>query len=337
MISIIIPVYNGEKYVENLINNFKCQAVKDYNDLELVFIDDGSIDKTVDILNKHTENKMFKISVFSQENKGVSCARNLGIEKAKGDFITFVDVDDLVTKDYFKSLKNCIDSKEFDVFVFTSTRLKEENFKLNNTQEDMVVNHIFKEDMLLKMLENPTKFGVYNLLIKKDFINKNNLKFALGYKYYEDYDFIYRAFALAKHIVITDKPLYYYILRENSAMQKFTKDRIDCIKLMEDLAVWLEMIVPDFYYIFKKWGVPRIYWSILWQSVLALNNYQDFMTFSQKINANDKIKTLMNFPDKKVRYSTKIFLNYPRAYYFGVNILGRKNSKIEKVDISTVM
>ncbi len=337
MISIIIPVYNGEEYIENLINNFNSQVIRDYNDLELIFVDDGSTDKTLEILNKYKENKMFKISIFSQENGGVSSARNLGIKNAKGDYITFVDVDDAVTKDYVETLQNHINSKKFDVFVFASMRIKEGEISLNSKQDKVNCNYICQKDMLIKMLKNPTKFGVYNLLLKKDFVNSSGLNFALGYKYYEDYDFIYRTFALAENIIITEKPLYFYILRENSAMQKFTKDRIDCIELLEELALWFKTTVPDFYNAFNNWGVPRIYWSVLWQSVLALDNYQDFKTFSKKINAKIRLKTLMTFPDKKVKYSTKVFMNCPWAYYFGVKFLGKANSKVEKVDINAVI
>lgn len=333
MISVIIPVYNGERYINDLINNFERQDINSKDDLELVFIDDGSTDKTLEILNKRKNHGMFNISVFSQENLGVSSARNLGIKKAKGDFITFVDVDDTVTDDYFKTLTHYIETEIFDVLVFNSTRIKESDNLLNNDGQALICNHISKNDMLFRMIQNPTKLGVYNLLLKKDFIYTNDLIFPQGYKYYEDYDFLYRAFALSSKIQITEKSLYFYILQENSAMQRFTKDRLTCLELMRNLISFFEKEAPEFSNTFKKWGVSRIYWSILWQSVLAIDNYRDFKVFAEKTNAKGHLKNLSDFPDRKVKISSKVYLISSIAYYFSVKTTGKAHSKVEKVDI----
>ena len=332
MISIIIPVYNGEKYIPELINNLKAQKASS-NTLELVFVDDGSIDKSLEILNSYRESEEFTLSVYSQENSGVSAARNLGIKYAKGDYITFLDVDDFVTDDYYATLNGTAAKGDSDVFVFSSVRVRgtqKPELSGDYPAPEKISNH----DMLCKMVGNPTEYGACNLLYKSEFVQKNSLSFAVGFKYYEDYHFIYRAFALADGILITEKPIYFYMMREGSAMQRFTRDRLICIKLMEEINDWFKTAAPDFYPIFSKWGVNRIYWSVLWQAALAFG-YGDFKKFAAMTDAGDKLSMLYDYPDKRVKISSRLFGMGKPLYYLAVNILGFSHSRVEKADIKS--
>ena len=332
MISIVIPVYNGEKYIPELIENLKAQKAS-RDTLELVFVDDGSADRSLEVLNSYKASAEFSVSVYSQDNSGVSAARNLGIKYAKGEFITFLDVDDFVTEDYFTTINNAAEKDDFDVFVFSSIRVRGSE-RPEITADYSAPEKISNDDMLCKMVSNPTKYGVYNLLCKSEFIKNNSLSYAVGFKYYEDYDFIYRAFALADGILMTEKPLYFYMMREGSAMQRFTEDRLICVKLMEKLEAWLKDTDVEFYPIFKKWGVNRIYWSVLWQASLAFG-YGDFKKFADMVGAEDKLSELYDYPDKKVRLSSRLFGIGKPLYYLAANILGFSHSKVEKADINS--
>ncbi|NLA76305.1 MAG: glycosyltransferase, partial [Clostridiales bacterium] len=335
MISIIIPVYNGEKYIEKLIENFRHQTISCGSDIELVFIDDGSSDKSAEIIGAHVNRENFTVSVYGQKNAGVSSARNFGIKKAQGEYITFVDVDDAVTEDYIETLTSNISQGGFDVLVFQSIRVKVgEPFDsgFDGVAEAVAVG---KTDMLIRMIGNPTKLGVCNLLMKSEFVRANELQFPVGYKYYEDYDFLYRAFGKSEKTKITEKPLYFYILRENSAMQKFIPDRITCLELMRNLVAFFKDNAPDFYGTFKKWGVSRIYWSVLWQAALAFKNYDDFKLFAKATGARAFLSSLTDFPDKKVCISSKLYSISPRAYFWAVNMTGAGHSKVRQADIKT--
>lgn len=332
MISIVIPVYNGEKYIPELIENLKAQNAS-RDTLELVFVDDGSADRSLEVLNSYKASSEFSVSVYSQDNSGVSAARNLGIKYAKGEYITFLDVDDFVTDDYFTTINSAAGKGDFDVFVFSSIRVRGSE-RPEITDDYSAPRKISNDDMLCKMVSNPTQYGVYNLLCKSEFIKNNSLSYAVGFKYYEDYDFIYRAFALADGILMTEKPLYFYMMREGSAMQRFTKDRLVCIKLMEELEAWLESAAPTFYPTFKKWGINRIYWSILWQASLAFG-YGDFKKFADMIGAENKLSKLNDYPDKKVKLSSRLFGIGKPLYYLAANILGFSHSKVEKADINS--
>ena len=112
-ISVIIPVYNGEKYIKRCIDSIKKQT---FNDWEIILVDDGSKDKTGVICDSYAlEDK--RIKVFHKSNGGVSVARNFGIDKAIGDYITFVDCDDWIEKDFFEKVVNFLTKDSVDILI----------------------------------------------------------------------------------------------------------------------------------------------------------------------------------------------------------------------------
>ena len=110
-ISIIVPVYNLECCIDKTIKNIVAQT---YSDIEIIIIDDGSSDKTL-LICRQWETKDSRIKVLHQENKGVSAARNRGIDEANGDFICFVDGDDLIDKFMLEKLSDGISHSDLSI------------------------------------------------------------------------------------------------------------------------------------------------------------------------------------------------------------------------------
>ena len=326
MISIIIPVYNGGKYINGLLENLSAQK-ETAETFELVFVDDGSNDDSFARLCEAEDGAHFTIAAYRQENAGVSAARNMGIRYAKGDYVTFADVDDFVTEDYFATLGEAVRAHDFDVLMFNSLRVSTD--ALPATPPTAAAFETVTNDALLnKMLYNPTAFGVYNLLLRRAFLEEAALRFPEGYKYYEDYDFIYRVLGSAKTLLYTEKPLYYYMLREGSAMQRFTADRLTCLVLMQELSAWFKNAAPAFAPLFAKWGTNRIYWSILWQAALAFS-HRDFVRFAAATDAKARLLPLCDCPNKKVAASARLYRVSPALYYRAVRLLGRGHSKVQ--------
>ena len=111
-ISVIVPVYNAENYIEKCIYSILNQT---YEDFEIIVVNDGSSDNSLNKLLKLKDEYPDKIRVFSQENKGVSVARNFALENVNGDFIAFVDSDDWIESDYLQVLKDAL--AEGDVVI----------------------------------------------------------------------------------------------------------------------------------------------------------------------------------------------------------------------------
>jgi len=331
LLSLIVPVYNGGAYISHLFQQFEYQPMEK---VELVCIDDGSNDNSYAQLWSMADTARFKVSVYHQENQGVSAARNLGIAVAQGKYVAFLDVDDGITPDYIQTLKSYTE-ENLDLLVFASQRVREGY--LRQVHKELSDSILTKEQMLLRFWSDPTQLGVYNLLIKRQYMIDHEIVFPVGYKYYEDYDLLLQVFAQTDRIRRLDKVMYYYILREGSAMGRFNADRVNCLKLMHHRGQWLEKVAPEFASFFMKWGTPRLYWSVLWQAALAFPSYGDFVKFAKATHAELYLQKLWGYPDRLVCLSTAVFLCSKRTYHLAVRFVGGRKSKVQPVKLETVL
>ena len=326
MISVIIPVYNGEQYIDGLIGHFRRQGSTNF---ELVFVDDGSTDGTGEKLDSLLGREAFSVSVYHIPNGGVSAARNYGMSKANGEYIAFVDVDDFVSDDYIGLLESNLNGQ--DVLVFEQVRIyldaEPDTAQPHGTGQ---IRMLKSAEILRLLISNPTRFGVYNLLIRRSFQESRQILFTLGYKYYEDYDFLYRLFGLCDRVTLLDRGIYYYMLRSGSVMNRFNADRVTCLALMEGLGSWFEEHVPAFAPVFQKWGASRVYWSVLWQACISMSR-SDFLAFARMTGADRYLQLLRDYPDKKVRLSSRLWRISKDLFRCSALLLGGSHTKVEKV------
>ena len=326
LLSIIVPVYNCGAYLEDLFDQFRTQ---DMSRVELVFVDDGSKDDSYEKLLAWKYAVNYSVSVFHQHNQGVSAARNKGMELATGTYLTFLDADDAVSPDYLETLIRCAD-KEPDVVVFTSRRVGGDFKRVvdENRKEAVLTGN----EMLFRFWNDPTCYGVMNVFVRRGYLEEHRIFFAEGYKYYEDYDFLIQTFAQTDRIRCLDKVLYYYVMREGSAMGSFNADRINCLRLMKHRERWLWEVSGTFAPVFQRWGTSRLYWSVLWQAALAFPRCSEFIEFARITHAKNYLVKLNGYPDKLLQLSTKVFLACKPAYFVAVRLVGRKKSKVQPVD-----
>lgn len=323
LLSIIVPFYNGKKYVKNIEKAFLAQSVKDF---ELICVDDGSTDGTAEALDELARSKDLNVKVVHQENGGVSSARNKGLELASGQFISFVDSDDFVASDYVELLDNNKSTK-FDILVFQLKKVHEKDEKVADTT-DASCTSCGNIALMTDFAKYPTTYGSCNMFISREFYDKYQFKFREGYKYYEDYEFIYRVFCLSRDILITQHQIYFYVLRKGSAMQSFNVDRYTCVKILEDLRPFFKEKAPEFLGVYDIWCVSRIYWSIMWQTCLAFT-YKDAIKFAELVDIKTKVKPLLGVNNKKEKYSTWLLMNCTPLYVLVVKVLGRGRSAIK--------
>lgn len=331
LLSLVVPIYNGGQYIDHLFHQFDDQNMEN---VELVCVDDGSKDDTYQRLLQKAETVEFAVCVYHQDNAGASAARNAGIQQARGKFVAFLDVDDGITPDYIRTLKQYM-REDLDLMVFSSMRVQEGFRRQNHPERENTV--LTKDEMLRKFWSDPTRLGVYNLLIKRQYMEDRRIVSPVGYKYYEDYDLLFQLFAQTDSIRSLDKVMYYYILRAGSAMGTFNADRVNCLELMHRRGQWLETAAPEFAPMFRKWGTPRLYWSVLWQAALAFPAYRDFARFAKKTHARQYLRKLAGYPDWLLRVSTLVFLCSKRAYHLAVRFVGGRKSKVQPVKVETVL
>ena len=165
-VSVIVPVYNASEYIANTLNSIINQ---DFDGYELIVIDDGSADNSLEIINKTLHNASIPNQVIYQDNSGVSVARNVGIDASKGDYLVFIDADDYVTPNHISTLYN--GESDFSLTLY----VKKEGEKL--TQLDTYSEDVIStEEFIKKELNMQITFNFFQLMYKASIIKDNNIR-----------------------------------------------------------------------------------------------------------------------------------------------------------------
>ena len=212
-ISVIIPVYNTEKYIEKCLNSVKNQTMKD---LEIIIVNDGSKDNSDNIIKKYIQNNSeLNILYYKKENGGLSDARNYGISKATGKYIMLLDSDDYISETLFESLVPYI-NKDIDIIKYkmitVDNNLKELQ-KLNGPIFDICTG----EEGFAKLVGKDNFLEVACIyLYRREFFIQNNFQYNTQNKYHEDFGLTPLILVKAKTIISTEIFGYYYMQTENS-------------------------------------------------------------------------------------------------------------------------
>lgn len=231
-VSIIIPAYNAECHIEKCLKSIFAQTFTDY---EVIVIDDGSTDKTYNIVKKIAE-KDERIQLVKNVGKGVSSARNTGISKAKGCYITFVDSDDEISPVFLETLHSLISFNGSECAGIALTVNRE---SLDSKSCIEKVYH-FEEDNVFKMLTEtfcPSGGYVCNKIYLNAVIKEYNIFFDEEILAGEDLLFNFYYFKRIKHTAFCDKKLYYYKLSDSSSINKLDNDRWFDILTVYDLII----------------------------------------------------------------------------------------------------
>lgn len=221
-ISVIIPAYNMENYIEKAINSITNQELED---LEIIVINDGSKDNTVNVVNNVIRNNS-SIKIINIENHGVSYARNIGIKKAQGEYLLFLDADDWIDNNSLLSLYNFASENNLDLVNFGYKNVKDYNQVITNYHN--VVKKIICNKQALKMLFlDEIKPSVCNKLIKTNILNK--CQFIEDIYVGEDLVFTTNVLIKCKKIGLYNSKIYNYYHRNNSITNK-VDERIRTIK-----------------------------------------------------------------------------------------------------------
>lgn len=219
-VSIIIPVYNTEKYLEKCLDSVVNQTLKD---IEVICINDGSTDSSLEILEKFA-NKDNRIKIFNTNNNGAGAARNIGLQNFNGEYVIFMDSDDWIRENTHEILYNFAKSNDSDMVMFKMINYDESK---NNFYKDYVYEleplenfhngEIFHHEDIDPSQLFSIATGTVNKFYKSSFLQKINAQFPEGY-IFEDNPFFFNNLFNAKKISILNKCLYFRRRRENSVM-----------------------------------------------------------------------------------------------------------------------
>ena len=240
LISIIVPCYNAEKYINFCVKSILEQS---YENWECLLINDGSADKTLSILEEYT-GKDNRFELFSQENKGLSATRNLGIDNAKGDFVFFLDADDLLTEN---TLLNLVSELEVNTDIITGIVITvngEDLTKISQLQHPKERSVLFQNDqqeVLIRTMETGLAPVAQNRLFKRSFLESNNLRFKNGILH-EDELWFFETMFRAKNVKFINQETYLYRTDNSESITKNVGDRN-----LESYLIILENIFNNYY------------------------------------------------------------------------------------------
>lgn len=218
-VSIIVPVYNVEKYIAQCLDSIIAQTL---DDIQIICVDDCSTDNSVDVVKKYIEKDSRIVLLRHDTNKGLSCARNTGIAYATGEYVGFVDSDDYVDETMFEKMYTKAEKTGSDIVISNINLYFEDTGKTSVFRNNLF--YTFLSGRTFSAIEYPLiimNIGAWDKIYRRTYLLENNLTFPEG-KIYEDHIFTVKAYVTAKKMSVVNEPLYYY--RKNSGVSITDKE-----------------------------------------------------------------------------------------------------------------
>lgn len=242
-VSVIIPVYNVEKYLTRCLQSVCGQTMKD---IEIICVNDGSTDRSLQILQEYAQQDG-RIKVINQENQGLSVARNVGIDNSVAEYISFIDSDDFIHHNFLEVLYNAIKKTNSDISGCNFQKITKQEGTLSiksNIKAEISANPL--KTLLHK--KNYIHFNVWNKLYRRDIIS--NIRFPIGI-YFEDWVFNTIVFDKATRFAWIDQPLYGYRISSDSIMRSSFNE-----KKLHDYVSGIK-IVHAYFQNSEKWAIIK--------------------------------------------------------------------------------
>ncbi len=272
LVSIIVPIYNVEKYLDECLDSILKQS---YKNLQIILVNDGSEDDSVTIAQKYV-NLDNRFNLYSIHNQGVSNARNYGLDKTTGDFVCFIDSDDFISKNFISDFIEIISKS--NACVVTCARFN----VYNNYLEPVFISDIYSiwtgKEALINMLNWQYVDGsVCDKIFKKSYFNE--LRFKQGV-ISEDLPITAQIFVNSKYVIHTGKPNYYYRQREGSrSKQQYNKNLLSVLLSANDVYDIVSIHYPELKVLGKKFILHHILFLISLYFRSSYISHEDELSF----------------------------------------------------------
>lgn len=305
-VSIIVPVYNVEKYVKKCIKSLMNQTLED---IEIIVVNDGSTDNSLSIVEELAQEDN-RIKIYTKENGGLSDARNYGLKKAKGKYIAFLDSDDYVKTDLYEKMYEKAKKEKSDMVEcnFFWTYPKENNNKA--LKKDIGE----KYNNQIEMMEK-ARVVAWNKLYKREIIDRVGVEFPKGLRY-EDIEFFYKLVPYIKNISFIKQPMIYYVQRKESIINTQNDNTRDIFKVFENVfEYYKENKFYDKYKEVLEYTYTRILLCSSFKRIVKIKNKQLRAELLNETwtNLND------NFPYWKNNTILNTNSNRKKRYMRGIN------------------
>ena len=322
LISVIVPIYNVEEYLSKCIDSIIHQT---YENLEIILIDDGSLDNSGNICDKYAQNDK-RIQVIHKKNGGLSDARNVGISKASGRYITLIDSDDYVLEDYVDFLYKLLKEKNADMSVCKQKVIYENGGEIyTGTNKEYILTP--KETLRMALYSNDFDISAWGKLYKKELFDK--VKYPVG-RLYEDAATTYKLIDLCKKIAFKSEEKYVYFVRNNSITTKnFNPKKMDLITSTKEMTDFVSNKYPDLTMAANR-RLMYAYLSTLMQLTSADKNIVDYKKYKNILMDYIKEHRKEILKDKEVPKRDRMALYSLKFGFLGFKINWNIYKKITK-------
>lgn len=284
--SIIIPVYNGEKYIKNCLDSIITQLYLNY---EVILVDDGSLDRSGKICDEYVERYPDYFFVQHTVNQGVSSARNMGLSMAGGEFIVFIDCDDIVTSSYLEEFFRMITLHEDVDIAVCGVKVNNKNIVLNGKQNKN--GYINKQQFYTELIErNSIKGFLWNKVFRRSVIVENNIILDKNSHMCEDLLFCLEITSFIRNVYFVNTPNYYYIQRVESAVHRKFNPKLISVLYTYGCIIDILKIHANTDTIKKAYGN------------LLIHNINLYLMFNREEGYEEVIKSTRTFIKKNIRY-----------------------------------
>lgn len=304
MISVIIPVYNVEKYLEKCLNSIVNQTL---DNIEIILVEDCSTDKSLEICKRYSY-KYDNIKLIQHEvNKGLSAARNTGLEYASGKYIGFIDSDDWVDKYMFEKLYKHIQDNDADIAICGIMSILKNGEKIKSKMPQNEVLYT-QEEILNNFFDSNISAHAWDKLYKKELFVNNNIRYPEG-KYYEDVYPTYKLLSKSKKVVIIKEYFYNYNRRDESiTTSEFSEKNLDALEQLDNIKK--DMISNNIYDSYKYGYESRYARNLMDNLIIKLiknkSNFDINKFYKLKIKNNYKENTKYYIKNNKLSLKMKI-------------------------------
>lgn len=308
MISVIVPVYKVEKYIDKCVNSILNQTYKNF---ELILIDDGSPDKCPLICDNYAKDDE-RVKVLHKKNGGLSDARNFGLDYACGEYVTFIDSDDIVAPEYLETLIYLLEKYNSDIAVTGIAVFSDE---LPTKKEKKNKEYIYTgEEALIKMLYQDTLDTSACAILLPINIAKQFL-FPVG-KNHEDEFTTYKYYSNVRKVAVTTREQYFYLQRNGSIMHVFGKSSMDELEAADNLVAFCKKNYPHIVKAAESKKFSDYCQVLLSNSKLKSENPDMYKKIIKYLLSKRKQIIFDNMARKKNRIAAFLLLGGERTLYF---------------------
>lgn len=309
LLSLIIPFYNSENTLKNCI--YSILAQKKNENIEIILINDGSTDNSLKIAKKVKKDYSNIILINNHYNLGVSASRNIGLKKAKGKFIIFLDSDDEILKDSLFKIKKLISKDKKNDFIFFNKFIskvgKNTYFSHLLVKENLKQNNINK--LILNFIKQKNIYGnIYNYILSRNFLLNKKIYFSKNINFAEDQEFVVKIICFSKKFQFINDSFYIYNSGHGNLSNAMgiipTKS---CIKTIFNLIVLKSKLRNKI----RQKYIETINSKIIKQFIprLLCLSAKDILIISKYLKANKKILNKLDFffGNERIYFNKKIF------------------------------